>query len=58
MNKRNEFQKGLLLDSFYELNEMYLKEVKNAQNAWKSSNEGWKNYEILCNKIKEKGIEI
>lgn len=58
MNKRNEFQKGLLLDSFYELNKMYLKEVKNAQNAWKSSNEGWKNYEILCNKIKEKGIEI
>ena len=51
--KRNQFQKKLLLDSYHKLNEMYLDEVKNAQNAWASSNEGWKNYNDLCKKLKE-----
>lgn len=57
-NKRNEFQKKLLLDSYQNLNKLYLAEVKNAQNAWDSSNNGWSNYEQLCEKLKEKGIEI
>lgn len=55
---RNEFQKKLLLDSFNNLNDLYLKEIKNSQNAWNSSNTGWSNYENLCKILKERGIEI
>ena len=55
---RSEFQKNLLLESYHNLNDMYLAEVKNAQNAWASSNNAWKNYETLCEKLKEKGIEM
>lgn len=58
MTRRNEFQKKLLLDSYHNLNEMYLAEVKNAQNAWESNNKGWTNYEQLCKKLKEKGIDL
>ena len=58
INERNEFQKQLLLDSYHKLNEMYLAEIKNAQNAWVISNNGWDSYEQLCEKLKEKGIEI
>lgn len=53
MNERNEFQKKLLLDSYHNLNEMYLGEVKNAQNAWESSNRGWAIYEELRRKNEE-----
>lgn len=56
--RRNEFQKKLLLDSYHNLNEMYLSEVRNTQNAWESSNNGWTNYEQLCKKLKERGIKI
>ena len=56
--KRNEFQKNLLLESFHNINDLYLEEIKNAQNAWASSNSGWTNYENLCKKLKENGIEI
>lgn len=56
--KRNEFQKNLLLESFDNINQLYLKELENAQNAWASSNNGWSNYENLCKKLQEKGIKI
>lgn len=56
--KVNEFQKQLLLDSFNIVNDLYLKEVKNSQTAWESSNTAWAKYEELSNLIKEKGIEI
>ena len=56
--ERSEFQKKLLLDSFHNINDLYLKEIKNVQNAWKSSNEGWANYEGLCKKLKDKNITI
>ena len=56
--KRSKFQKELLLDSYHKLNEMYLEEVKNAQNAWDNNNKGWENYEQLCKKIEERGIKI
>ena len=49
-NERNEFQKRLLLDSYHNLNEMYLSEVKNAQKAWESSNNAWAIYEELKKK--------
>lgn len=52
--KRSEFQKKLLLDSYNKLNEMYLEQVKNAQDAWEISNKGWENYNKLCEEIKEK----
>lgn len=52
--KKNQFQKQLLLDSYNKLNQMYLNEVKNAQEAWKSSNAGWKNYIELSEILKEK----
>lgn len=47
LNERNEFQKELLLESYHNLNEKYLEEVKNTQNAWAISNQGWNNYEEL-----------
>ena len=56
--KRNEFQKKLLLESFHNINQLYLKEIENSQNAWKSSNTGWANYENLCKKLHDKGIKI
>ena len=56
--RRSNFQKNLLIDSFQNLNEIYLNEVKNAQTAWVSSNNAWAKYEELCKKIKEQGINI
>ena len=55
---RNKFQKQLLLDSYNKLNTMYLDEVKNAQNAWKSSNTAWENYEYALGILKKNNIEI
>ena len=53
--KRSEFQKGLLLESYLNLNEKYLTEVRA---AWESSDNGWANYEQLCKKLEEKGINL
>lgn len=54
MNKRSEFQKQLLLDSFAELRQKYLDEVKNAQKAWECNNSGWKCYEELKREMENK----
>lgn len=56
--RRSEFQKKLLLESFDNINQLYKKEILNIQNAWTISNNGWTNYENLCKKLKDKGIEI
>ena len=56
--ERNEFQKQLLLESFNNINELYEKEAENSRTAWNVSNEGWKNYEDLCKKLKEKNINL
>ena len=52
--RRSEFQKNLLLESFNTINDLYNKEIKNSQEAWKISNEGWSNYEKLRRKLEEK----
>ena len=53
ITKRGEFQKKLLLDSYNKLNEIYLEQVKNTQEAWEISNKGWENYNKLCEEMRQ-----
>ena len=52
--ERNNFQKGLLLESFHNINDLYLKEIKNSQTAWASSNTAWAKCEELSKELAEK----